>query len=48
MSLFFFYAVFIVCVVSRYDTETMLAESAVEKYKNNVGFCNPCGAFCNF
>lgn len=22
MSLFFFYAVFIVCVVSRYDTET--------------------------
>jgi len=29
----------------------MLAESAVdavEKYKNNVGFCNPCGAFCNF
>ena len=26
----------------------MLAESAVEKYKNVVGFCNPCGAFCNF
>lgn len=53
MSLFFFYAVFIVCVVSHYDTEIMtlkrmLAESAVEKYKNNVGFCNPCGAFCNF
>lgn len=48
MSLFFFYAVFIVCVVSHYDTERMLAESAVEKYKNNVGFCNPCGAFCNF
>lgn len=48
MSLFFFYAVFIVCVVSHYDTETNAAESAVEKYKNVVGFCNPCGAFCNF
>lgn len=26
----------------------MLAESAVEKYKNVVGFCNPCGAFVIF
>ena len=48
MSLFFFYAVFIVCVVHIMTLKRMLAESAVEKYKNNVGFCNPCGAFCNY
>ena len=47
MSLFFFYAVFIVlCHIM--TLKRMLAESAVEKYKNNVGFCNQCGAFCNY
>ena len=49
MSLFFFFfAVFSFMLCHIMTLKRMPAESAVEKYKNNVGFCNPCGAFCNF
>lgn len=49
MSLFFFFMPFLSYVLCHIMTlKRMLAESAVENYKNNVGFCNPCGAFCNF
>lgn len=48
MSLSFFmpFLSYVLCHIM--TLKRMLAESAVEKYKNNVGFCNPCGAFCNF
>lgn len=48
MSLFFFlpFLSFMLCHIM--TLKQMLAESAVENYKNVVGFCNPCDAFCNF
>ena len=48
MSLSFFmpFLLYVLCHIM--TPKRMLAESAVVKYKNNVGFCNPCGAFCNF
>lgn len=48
MSLFFFLP-FLSFMLSHIMTlKRMLAESVAENYKNVVGFCNPCGAFCNF
>ena len=48
MSLFFFYAALSYVLCHIMTLKRMLAESAVEKYKNVVGFCNPCGAISNF
>lgn len=52
MSLSFFmpFLSYVLCHIM--TLKRIFAESAVEKYKekykNVVGFCNPCGAFCNF
>ena len=48
MSLSFFmpFLSYVLCHIM--TLKRMLAESAVENYKNLVDFCNPCGAFCNF
>lgn len=48
MSLSFFYAVLSYVLCHIMTLKRMLAESAVENYKNVVDFCNPYGAFCNF
>ena len=30
------------------NEDAYISLTDIAKYKNVVGFCNPCGAFCNF